>query len=152
MLLNFQRRFVAKILHKTKCHTIRAKRARPPRVGEICHCYTGLRRKGARLLGRWPCVKVQSIEIHWHPGFWIVIDGEKLSRDECEALARSDGFKTFTDMMRFWEDRLPFSGDIIHWDPTRPAKSPTKAGRGAKPKDPPEGVENKASGSSLSNP
>ena len=143
MLLNFQRRFVAKIRRKETRHTIRAKRARRPRVGEICHCYTGLRQKGARLLGRWPCVKVQDIEIHWYPGFWIVIDGEKLSRDECEALARSDGFKTFIDMMRFWEDRLPFSGYIIHWDPTRPAKFPRRPRRASRAEHRPEGVNPK---------
>lgn len=51
MLLGFKRRFVSAILSGSKCHTIRAKRTRPPRVGETLHCYTGLRQKGATLLG-----------------------------------------------------------------------------------------------------
>ena len=129
MLLNFQKRFAPKIKAKTKRHTIRAKRARRPRVGEICHCYTGLRQKGAKLLGRWPCVKVQHIEIHTNPGIWVVIDHEKLSRDECEALAISDGFQNFAQMIEFWRGRLPFSGDMIHWDPDTKASSPARRQR-----------------------
>lgn len=130
MLLNFQARFVPKIKAKLKRHTIRAKRARRPRVGETCHCYTGLRQKGAKLIGRWPCVKVQHIEIHTNPGIWIVIDDQKLSRDECELLARSDGFRDLAQMMEFWRGRLPFTGDIIHWDPTLRPVTSTRQGRG----------------------
>lgn len=120
MLLGFKPQFAPAILSKRKRHTIRAYRKIRPRVGELCHCYVGLRQKGkAQLLGRWLCVKVQDIEIHWYPGYWIVIDGIKLSRDELEALARSDGFDNFREMMAFWEgsNRLPFRGNIIHWDP-----------------------------------
>jgi hypothetical protein len=132
MLLNFKTQFVPKILAKRKRHTIRAKRKYAPRVGEICHCYTGLRRRGpmisktsagkpvyqkvkARLLGRWTCVKVQEIAISADCNVWI--DGIRLKGAELGMLAQSDGFNNFAEMMQFWEGRLPFCGDIIHWDP-----------------------------------
>lgn len=46
MLLGFNARFVPLILAHEKRHTIRAKRKNAPHVGEICHCYTGLRQRG----------------------------------------------------------------------------------------------------------
>jgi hypothetical protein len=134
MVLNFQKRFEPKIRSKEKRHTIRAKRKgkRQIRVGDRLDCYVGLRQKGAYLLGRWPCVKVQPIEIHWWPGFWVVVDGEKLTHDECEALAVSDGFSSFWDMMQFWENRLPFTGFMIHWNPDRPQVPPRTSKHRAK--------------------
>ncbi len=143
MLLGFKARFVPMILDGSKRHTIRAKRKIAPRVGETCHLYTGLRQRGpiiqklasgqvvrqkmTRLLGRWPCVKVQEIEIIERADLqalykgsslaWVWIDGIGLSEDEREALAVSDGFTSFAEMMEFWEGRLPFVGDIIHWNP-----------------------------------
>lgn len=123
MLLNFQIRFVPRIESGEKTHTIRATRKRPPKVGEICHCYTGLRQKGARLLGRWTCLRVEKIEIE---GGWETISGEffgdvrienaSLLNDEREQLARRDGFASFADMAEFWRGRLPFEGTIIHWE------------------------------------
>jgi hypothetical protein len=122
MLLNFKKQFVPAILSGHKQHTIRAVRAAAPKAGEVCHCYTGLRQKGARLLGRWPCVKVEPIEIDFLPPIFlgnagpvIRINGEALSLDECESLAKRDGFASLAEMMAFWEGRLPFSGTIIYW-------------------------------------
>lgn len=135
MLLGFKDRFAPKILSHEKRHTIRAKRKIAPRVGETCHLYTGLRQRGpiiqklasgqvvrqkvSRLLGRWPCVKVQDIKIVEPRGHApsIRIDGVWLLPDEREALAKSDGFASFAEMMEFWKGRLPFKGDIIHWNP-----------------------------------
>ena len=113
------------ILAGTKRHTIRAKRKIPPRVGEMCHCYVNPRQKTMRLLGRWPCVKVQEIVIGtFRPhvkdpirNLLVSIDGICLSWDERQALAKSDGFASFAEMAEFWKGRLPFKGDIIHWNP-----------------------------------
>lgn len=119
-LYNFQKRFVPKILSGEKQHTIRATRAKPDKPGNTLHLYTGLRQKGARLLMRVPCVKVEEIEIK-HGAFFdtnhaaVAIDGVELDVNEREALARRDGFENFEQMIMFWDGRLPFKGQIIHW-------------------------------------
>jgi hypothetical protein len=126
MLLGFKRRFAEFVEEGSKTHTIRAIRKRPPRVGEMCHCYVDPRQKTMRLLGRWRCVKVERIEIdacqeyHW-TDVEVTIDGVQLSRDECNSLAWRDGFRgrgrdqAFSEMVDFWNGRLPFVGNVIHW-------------------------------------
>lgn len=119
-LYNFERRFVPKILAGEKTHTIRAVRAHPDKAGNMLHLYTGLRHKGAKLLMRVPCVKVEAIEIdacghECNCDPFVAIDGIELSESEREALALRDGFATFEDMLNFWAGRLPFRGHIIHW-------------------------------------
>ena len=133
MLLGFKRRFAPFVEDGSKTHTIRALRkpskfgyaVRSPRVGEMCHCYVDPRQKTMRLLGRWPCVKIERITIasntpYSRYGIWI--NGNVLTEDERNLLAWRDGFRTcghqehaFEEMMEFWEGRLPFTGDIIHW-------------------------------------
>lgn len=122
MLLGFKKRFAPLVEEGSKTHTIRARRKVSPRKGEICHCYTGLRQKGARLLGRFECVKVQSIYIS---GLGHVrIDDVMLDRTERNALAWVDGFRSsgkdgaFLEMFEYWTElnhSLPFDGDLIHW-------------------------------------
>jgi hypothetical protein len=63
MLLGFKRRFAPFVEEGSKTHTIRAKRKIRPKVGEVCHCYVDPRQKSMRLLGRFPCVKVETIDI-----------------------------------------------------------------------------------------
>lgn len=131
-LYNFQKRFVPAIEAGAKRHSIRAKRKRPTKVGEELYLYTGLRQPGSRKL-RLPedevphCTKIQDIVIDWGTAYSVAlcsevlyrsvhIDGQLLDLDECESLAKVDGFKDFTEMMLFWPDnRLPFEGDIVHW-------------------------------------
>ena len=128
MLLGFQARFEKKILDKSKRHTIRAKRKRRPQPGQPCHCYVNPRQKSMRLLGRWYCVRVQDIRIKAHRDcFLISIDKQPpLLIDECKRLAIADGFDSLQEMMEFWADRLPFNGDLIHWNPDAPAPAPKK--------------------------
>jgi hypothetical protein len=126
-LYNFQRRFVPKILSGEKTHTIRGLRANPDKPGNLLHLYTGLRQKGAKLLMRVPCLRVEEIEIRAELALvdppsgdvWrlvkVFVGNQRLSIDECEALARRDGFESFAEMMKFWDGRLPFRGHIIHW-------------------------------------
>lgn len=119
-LYNFQSRFVPKILSGEKTHTIRATRANPDKPGNTMHLYTGLRRKGAKLLMRTQCVRVEEIEIKDGAFFdenhaSVSINGVKLDRSEREELARRDGFDDFEQMIQFWRGRLPFHGHIIHW-------------------------------------
>ena len=115
---NFKPQFEQPIMEDLKRHTIRAKRkdGRRPKPGEVLSLYLGMRTKACRLMKRRRCAKVQLIEIHSNPGFWVVIDADKLTFDECDLLAKSDGFTDFWEMMQFWDGRLPFSGHLIHWE------------------------------------
>jgi hypothetical protein len=118
-LYNFKKRFAPFVLDGTKRHTIRAKRKHPDKPGNIVHLYTGLRTRRAKLLGRSICIKVEEIRIS--AAQQVFIDGVELNLDEKNALAFCDGFRSrgiehaFEEMMGFWEGRLPFTGDIIHW-------------------------------------
>ncbi len=119
-LYNFQPRFVPFIESGEKTHTIRACREHPDEPGKTLHLYTGLRHKGARLLMCVPCVKVEMIEIDLRQD--VFVNMAELDRSEKEALARRDGFESFGDMMQFWDGRLPFIGQIVHWDYARRTK------------------------------
>lgn len=147
MLIGFKRRFAPFVEDGSKTHTIRAIRKIPPRVGEMCHCYVDPRQKTMRLLGRWPCVKVERIEIFRDATYHIAVDGVELSAPEMDLLAWRDGFRPplvyyrefaefsfrphtpseanprgcSTDMLAYWQELhdLPFQGQIIHWK--RPA-------------------------------
>jgi uncharacterized protein YqfB (UPF0267 family) len=112
-LYNFKSMFREKIEAGEKTHTIRAKRVTRAKAGETLHLYTGLRTKSAKLIGRVVCTRVQDILIE--ENFSIRIDGNRLAIDECEWLAKRDGFASLAEMKRFWDGRLPFEGDIIHW-------------------------------------
>lgn len=117
-LYNFKAQFVPFILSGAKTHTIRAIRAHADKPGNTLHLYTGLRQKGAKLLMRVPCVRVETIRID-RTGARVTIDGIGLIPEECEQLAHRDGFKGFEEMLKFWTGRLPFTGHVIHW--TAPA-------------------------------
>lgn len=122
-LYNFQPRFVPYILDGSKTHTIRAERVNPDKPGNTLHLHSGLPHRGAKCLMRVPCVKVESIVIaatsmveNGAPlGVGVCVDGNPLTRDECEQLAKREGFASFEEMMAFWKGRLPFRGSIIHW-------------------------------------
>lgn len=112
-LYNFQKRFTSAVSDGSKTHTIRGRRAHPDKPGNTLHLYTGLRQKGSRLLLRAACTKVEEILIEVDES--IFVDGVLLHIDECELLARRDGFRDYLEMMEFWDGRRPFEGHIIHW-------------------------------------
>jgi hypothetical protein len=130
---NFQKRFVGPIRVGTKQHTIRADRkdGRVPKVGEGLWLYCGMRTKQCfKILDEAPpCTRVLPIFFSDKHGLVlyepfsqrhilcpeVTIEGGILALDECESLAKSDGFRNFPEMMAFWVGRLPFKGKIIHW-------------------------------------
>ena len=64
MTLGFKDCFVPFVRNGSKTHTIRAYgHRRPFRVGDTCHCFAKVRTKEQELIGAWPCVKVERIEI-----------------------------------------------------------------------------------------
>jgi len=129
MLLGFRRRFAPFVEDGSKTHTIRGL-SRSPKIGETLHCYVDPRQKTMRLLGRWPCVKVDEIFIDSRrlsadaTKIDIRINGIPLSWDEKNSLAWSDGFRdtaalgrdfALVRMMQYWKGRLPFVGNLIYW-------------------------------------
>lgn len=112
-LYNFTPRFVEPILQGTKLHTIRAPRKYPSRSGDSLFLYVGLRQPGARLLLTVRCTKVEKIRITTN-GVWI--EGVRLGWWEMEKLASADGFSSYEEMFGFFKERLPFCGNIIHWE------------------------------------
>lgn len=119
---NFKKRFVPKIQDGTKGHTIRADRAdgRIPKIGEPLYLFCGMRTKNCfRILpDAPPCKKIERISITVAPPM-VIIDGHVLDSDERERLAVADGFDSFRDMIKFWNDEhgasYRFTGNIIHW-------------------------------------
>ena len=151
-LYNFKARFAAPIRAGKKRHTIRAPRAngREDEPGYMMYLYTGLRTaKAERILPDPPvCIKVESIVIRpqgagtfqvWVGPFRDSIRENKLRQklainypdqhglelldaSECELLAHFDGFSSFTEMLSFWQGKLPFYGHIFHWHPAQKLK------------------------------
>ena len=127
-LYGFKARFVPYVESGEKTHTIRSRRVHPDKPGDTLHLYAAPRTKQMRLLMRVPCVRVEELEIVRDyvkavGNMWLfVVDGNRLSHDEIEALARRDGFASFNDMLDFWKAQkrtFPWKGDIIHWDFSR---------------------------------
>lgn len=124
-LYNFKPQFAPWILDGSKKHTIRPVRRNPDRPGNKVHLYTGLRTRARRRLLVAECAAVRPIRIDV---FGIEIDGERLTLDECNAMAYIDGFRewgedhAFEFLVSCWSDgsiaaryRLPFLGHIIYW-------------------------------------
>jgi hypothetical protein len=130
---SFQKQFVPLVESGAKTHTIRGKRKNPPKPGEPFYGYYGMRTKQCRKLIQSTITRVQDITIEdsgrrFHEVMPIVrnmrvfgiyprmtVDGEVLADDEMDTLAFRDGFTSLWDMMGFWDGRLPFKGDLIHW-------------------------------------
>lgn len=132
MLLGFKRQFAPFVENGTKTHTLRGVRKIAPHVGETCHCYVDPRQKTMRLLGRFPCVKVDPVTLDFEPvgvayRLRVTIADQTLSFDEAVEFARRDGFRgedPLAEMARFWistsrlTDHLesrPWHGTVIHW-------------------------------------
>jgi hypothetical protein len=100
-----------------------------------------------RLLGRWPCVKVDEIRIvqhnSTHAPLLVWINDIPLVDDEANTLFLRDGFRdnggeTYTHIHQaaeFWKRQdFPFLGHLIHWDFTRPVVS-SSSGTGFPPQE-----------------
>lgn len=126
-LLNFQRQFVDPIRRGVKAHTIRADRKIPIKPGDLLYLYCGARTKSCFRILEQPvtCTKVEIILILGPREIITGVlragedasTGHRLDQDEAERLAVADGFPDLTRMMAFWDGRLPFKGQIIHWPP-----------------------------------
>jgi len=110
--LNYKKQFAPLVVSGKKMQMIRSERKRPFRVGDTLYHYTGLRTKQCRNLGISQCHQVDDIEIYADT---ITVNGEHLDLDEMILLARRDGFGMLHNLYEFFENRMPFRGQIIHW-------------------------------------
>lgn len=123
MLLNFQKQFAEPVRLGLKRQTIRSAGARVhvPKVGDVAHCYTGLRTRGTQLLGKWPINRVDVLRMEIRTGDRIsdvVLGAQPLRSAELEQLAKADGFTSW-DAMRDWftSNHPPgsFYGWVVGW-------------------------------------
>ena len=121
--LNYQRRFAPLVKHEVKRSTLRPKRKRPIKPGEILYHFTGQRTKQCERLLESICKKTTPMRLKekgakkqqgrilfWKPWIW-------LTPYERQMLAMGDGFRDWPEMRDWFRDRygLPFEGVLIEW-------------------------------------
>lgn len=125
-VLMFMDRFAPLVRDGSKPHTIRGQRKRPIKAGD----WLSLRRWTGRAYGspqevlrEATCLSVEPITIN---ALDIVLNGKALSDEQCEKIARGDGFADAREMVDWFGKihGLSFSGTLICWTPT-----PTTQGR-----------------------
>lgn len=115
---NFQGRFVEGILDGAKRQTIRRRRKRATRSGDVLQLYTGMRTKHCRLLRVADCTSVKPVAIMPF-GFYVELNGMKLSDEELQAFVERDGFATKRDFFDFFRryslGALASGLEVIYW-------------------------------------
>lgn len=91
-----------------KRQTIRKKRKRLFKEGDIVYLYTGLRTKKCRKLGETFCTGVQTIKMYLNRSEplilrWTGEDWNQLGKKESKTLAFDDGFKSTEEMWTWFQ-------------------------------------------------
>jgi len=120
-IYNFKSRFADAVRSGVKKQTIRARgKRKPPKVGELAHCYTGLRTKHVCPLGVFPIVRVEFISISSRSRS-VCVPREPVWRlmdeAEIEQLARDDGFASADEFFAFFaqEHGGTMAGYLVQW-------------------------------------
>jgi hypothetical protein len=117
-LYGVQKQFVPMILDGSKPHTIRRRRKRPTKVGDVLYLYTGLRTKQCKFVLETTCTKIVPIVIYPNLGR-VVLDGRMLPLDEVLKFAIKDGFANQMDFFKFFEryptEVLEREMEVIYW-------------------------------------
>lgn len=140
---NFQKRFVPKILDGSKPHTIRKRRKRPTKVGDMLYLKTGMRTKQCFEIAQAVCVKIEPIVIHVvDKRIEYVVRRDKnsrwyaeLSRIQIQELALKDGFEMLDDFFNFfklYKREVLDDFEIIWWDPKTLTPTLSLQGEGVK--------------------
>jgi len=131
--LNFQSQFAPGILAmldksyakrtgiKPKTTTIRAKRRHPIKKGDTLYLFKALRTIQCQRLGTAYCRKIEEILIDENrEGITVKIDNYRLSLEEAQKVAETDGFESLTEFVHWFKmtHGLPFVGDRIHFTTT----------------------------------
>lgn len=116
--LSFKKRFFALIKSGKKRQTIRSMRKRPIRPGDTLHLFIAMRTTNCQKIGSYICTSTEMIVIDRHGIDYLEIhvNNRELSSVEIEQLARADGFDDVRSMREFFEDYLPFEGQLIKWN------------------------------------
>jgi hypothetical protein len=115
---NFQPQFVQMIQDGSKHHTIRRRRKRPTKPGEMLKLYTGMRTKNCKLIMEVMCTSVVPVQVLRGTG--IILDGKLLSDVETVMFAARDGFPDVYDFFDFFDDHYSFEVlnkelEVIYW-------------------------------------
>jgi hypothetical protein len=135
MTTGFKDWFGGYVWEGSKTHTIRG--GERWRAGMTAHCFVDSRRKGMTRLGNYPVIRVDEIVISetlTNYELEIEIAGCRLTRDEKDLFVWRDGFRVspsrkyvssnhecLVKFCEYWraqakkERKLPFSGQLIHW-------------------------------------
>lgn len=133
---SFQKQFVQMILDKSKTHTIRRRRARPTKPGDMLMLYTGMRTKSCKLIAVTECVRIEPIRFYldkaevwiWsaeEPGDLYYEEGAEIgsfrlmNAEEVNALAHADGFEDvydFFDFFKQYKNDYLDDFEIIYWN------------------------------------
>lgn len=118
---SFQPRFAEPILEGTKGGTIRGRRKRHARPGELIQLYTGMRSANCRLITRKRCGAVEPITLVLGATPRVIIGGvdRGSSGRALMAFARFDGFPGWFELVNFWQlehaETERFDGWHIRW-------------------------------------
>ena len=112
----FDSRFSADILAGKKSMTVRRVWKKPVRKGETLCLHIDLPKKNSTIVVSALCSEVCPIRVSTDS---IIIRTRKLSSWEIRDFVRKDGFRSFADMIAFFERRysLPFTEQRICWNP-----------------------------------
>ena len=98
--LNFQERWVGKVLAGTKRQTIRVMRKRPFKAGDMLYLYTAQRTPNCRKLGDAVCCDVARLSRS--PVERWCMEGVLLSTTELREIAKADGFNSLAAFCEFF--------------------------------------------------
>jgi hypothetical protein len=112
--LNFKAEFAGAVESGRKRQTIRRRRKRPVRPGDVLYFYAGMRSKRCRLLGKAVCLGAEPVVVGDDR---VTVNGKALNPTEVYDLARADGFGNTESFIAFFREHygLPFEGVLIKW-------------------------------------
>jgi len=118
-LYSVQEQFVSMMLDGSKSHTVRRKRKRPTKVGDVLYFYSGLRTKKCKFVMQDTCKKIIPVVIYADIG-QIHLDGRLLPLNEMMHFAVRDGFANYMDFFAFFRTRysrevLEHEMEVIYW-------------------------------------
>lgn len=115
--LNFQRRFVPKIVDGTKLHTIRVIGKRKFRPGCPLYMQTGPRFK-PELFAMHTCYRVREIKLFPHTCTIWEEDKSGFVAPSLDRFARCDGFENWAELQEFFKGKLDgVKYQLIQWAP-----------------------------------